>query len=200
MSLNCKMWKACPTVGAWPKSLNTKVTDRDDKRWWIGRAWPQITRPGFPPEISSNMSKPWEADDDFVMYLNSGDWGTHPLEPSMTTVPSAFRLELEIPLSLSPDWQVALFSMYYTHSFSNAVKHFGRQLLIWSLDGQWMRYCISRARKAVLVTKIFVTRVFDTPKMSATNLPARPCFILTRVIINSSNKGNFLLGPDFCFV
>ena len=67
------------------------------------------------------MSKPWEADDDFVMYLNSGDRGTHPLEPGVTTVRSAFRQELEIPLSLSADWQVALFSMYYTHSFSNAV-------------------------------------------------------------------------------
>ena len=67
------------------------------------------------------MSKSWEADDDFVMYLNSGDRGTHPLEPGVTTVRSAFRQELEIPLSLSPDWQVALFSMYYMHSFSNAV-------------------------------------------------------------------------------
>jgi len=62
------------------------------------------------------MSKPWEADDDFVMYLNGGDRGTHPLEPGVTTVRSAFRQELEIPLSLSPDWQVALFSMYYTRS------------------------------------------------------------------------------------
>ena len=67
------------------------------------------------------MSKPREADDDFVMYLNSGDRGTHPLEPGVTTVRSAFRQELEIPLSLSPDWQVALFSMYYTRSFGNAL-------------------------------------------------------------------------------
>ena len=66
------------------------------------------------------MSKPWQADDDFVMYLNSGDRRTHPLEPGVTTVRSAFRQELEIPLSLSPDWQVALFSMYYTCSFGNA--------------------------------------------------------------------------------
>jgi len=65
------------------------------------------------------MSKP--ADDDFVMYLNSGYRGTHPLEPGVTTVRSAFRQELEIPLSLSPDWQVTLFNMYYTHSFGNAV-------------------------------------------------------------------------------
>ena len=43
------------------------------------------------------MSKPWEADDDFVMYLNSGDRGTHPLEPGVTTMHSAFRQELEIP-------------------------------------------------------------------------------------------------------
>jgi len=67
------------------------------------------------------MSKPWEADDNFVMYLNSDDRGTHPLEPGVTTVPSALRQELEISSSLTPDWQVALFSMYYTHSFSNAV-------------------------------------------------------------------------------
>lgn len=67
------------------------------------------------------MSKPWERDDDFVMYLNSGDQGTHALEPGVTTVRSAFRQELEIPLTLSQDWQVALFSMYYTHSFGNAV-------------------------------------------------------------------------------
>ena len=43
------------------------------------------------------------------------------MEPGVTTVRSAFRQELEIPLTLSADWQVALFSMYYTHSFSNAV-------------------------------------------------------------------------------
>ncbi|KAL9958865.1 hypothetical protein ACROYT_G035937 [Oculina patagonica] len=55
------------------------------------------------------------------MYLNSGDQGTHPLEPDVTTVRSAFRQELEIPLTLSQDWQVALVSMYYTHSFGNAV-------------------------------------------------------------------------------
>ena len=48
------------------------------------------------------MSKPWEADDDFVMYLNSGDRGTHPLEPDVTTVHSAFRQELEIPFMDSP--------------------------------------------------------------------------------------------------
>jgi len=57
------------------------------------------------------MSKPWGADDDFVIYLNSGDRGTHPLEPGVTTVRSAFRQELEIPSSLSPDLQVALLSM-----------------------------------------------------------------------------------------
>jgi len=67
------------------------------------------------------MSIPWEADEDFVMYLTSGDRGSHPLEPGVTTVRSAFRQELEIPLSLSPDWQMALFSMYYTHSITNVV-------------------------------------------------------------------------------
>lgn len=55
------------------------------------------------------------------MYLNSGDRGTHPLEPGVMTIRSAFRQELKIPLTLSPNWQVALSSMYYTHSFSNAV-------------------------------------------------------------------------------
>ena len=81
------------------------------------------------------MSKPWEADDDFVMYLNSGDRGSHPLEPGVTTMRLAFREELEIPLSLSPDWQVALFSMYYTHSFGNAAlkspTHFHCQVRDW---------------------------------------------------------------------
>ena len=67
------------------------------------------------------MSKLWEADNDFVMYLNNGDRGTHPLEPGVMTIRSAFRQELEIPLSLLADWQVAFFSIYYTHSFSNAV-------------------------------------------------------------------------------
>lgn len=67
------------------------------------------------------MSKPLERDDDFVMYLNSGDKGSQPLEPGVTTVRSAFRQELEIPLTLSQDWQVALYSLYYTHSFGNAV-------------------------------------------------------------------------------
>ena len=69
------------------------------------------------------------------MYLNSGDRGTHPLEPGVTTVHSAFRQELEIPLSLSPDWQVALLSMYYMHSFGNAVlkspTHFHCQVGDW---------------------------------------------------------------------
>ena len=67
------------------------------------------------------MSKPWERDDDFIMYLNSGDRGTHPLEPGVTTVRSAFRQALEIPLTLSHDWQVALLNLTYTHSFGNAV-------------------------------------------------------------------------------
>ena len=37
----------------------------------------------------------------------------------MLTVCSAFRQELEIPLTLSQDWQVALFSMYYIRLFGN---------------------------------------------------------------------------------
>lgn len=67
------------------------------------------------------MSKPWEHDSNFLMYLNSGNWGTHPLEPRVTKISSAFRQELEIPLTLSQDWQVALFSMYHMHLFSNAL-------------------------------------------------------------------------------
>lgn len=47
------------------------------------------------------MSKPWEHDSNFLMYLNSGNWGTHPLEPRVTKISSAFRQELEIPLTLS---------------------------------------------------------------------------------------------------
>ena len=31
------------------------------------------------------MSKLWEADDNFVMYLNSGNQGTHPLELGLKT-------------------------------------------------------------------------------------------------------------------
>ena len=67
------------------------------------------------------MSKHWKRDDDFIMYLNSADRSTHPLEPGVTTIRSAFRQALEIPLTLSQDWQVALFSLIYTHSFGNAV-------------------------------------------------------------------------------
>lgn len=42
------------------------------------------------------MSKTREADGDFVMYLNSGNRGTHPLEPGVITVHLAFLQELEI--------------------------------------------------------------------------------------------------------
>ena len=58
---------------------------------------------------------------DFVLYLNSADQGTHPLEPGVTTVRAAFRQELERPLTLSEDWKVALLSLVYTHSYGNAV-------------------------------------------------------------------------------
>ena len=44
------------------------------------------------------MSKPWEADDDFVMYLKSGDRGTHPLEPDDCT----FSLPTGVRDSLVP--------------------------------------------------------------------------------------------------
>lgn len=49
------------------------------------------------------MSKSWECDDEFSMYLNSWNLGTHVLEPGVTTVRSAFRQALEIPLTLSED-------------------------------------------------------------------------------------------------
>ena len=58
---------------------------------------------------------------DFVLYLNSADQGTHPLEPGVTTVRAAFRQELERPLTLSEDWKVAFLSLVYTHSYGNAV-------------------------------------------------------------------------------
>ena len=58
---------------------------------------------------------------DLVLYLNSADQGTHPLEPGVTTVRAAFRQELERPLTLSEDWKVALLSLVYTHSYGNAV-------------------------------------------------------------------------------
>ena len=58
---------------------------------------------------------------DFVLYLNSADQGTHPLEPGVTTVRAAFRQELERPLTLSEDWKVALLSLVYAHSYGNAV-------------------------------------------------------------------------------
>ena len=67
------------------------------------------------------MSKTWERDDDFIMYLNSGDQDRHPLEPGVTTVRSAFRQALEILLTLSEDWQVAPFNLTYTPSIGNAV-------------------------------------------------------------------------------
>ena len=67
------------------------------------------------------MARPWERDDDFIMYLNSGDKNTHPLEPGVTTVRSAFRQQLAVPLTLSSDWQVALYALYYFHSYGNVV-------------------------------------------------------------------------------
>lgn len=67
------------------------------------------------------MSEPWENGRDFVLYLNSGDRGTHALEPGVTTVRAAFRQELEIPLTLSDDWSVALLQVIYPYSYGNAV-------------------------------------------------------------------------------
>ena len=67
------------------------------------------------------MTKPWEMDDDFLLFLNSGDVGTEPLEPGQTTVRSAFRQRLEIPLTLTDQWQVALLKLLYTNSYGNTV-------------------------------------------------------------------------------
>ena len=58
---------------------------------------------------------------DFVLYLNSADQGTHPLELGVTTVRAAFRQELKRPLMLSEDWKVALLSLVYTRSCGDAV-------------------------------------------------------------------------------
>ena len=59
-------------------------------------------------------------DDDFLLFLNSGDVGTEPLDPGQTTVRSAFRQRLEIPLTLTDHWQVALLKLLYTNSYGNA--------------------------------------------------------------------------------
>lgn len=75
-SINCKRWDHLPTIGAWKKSLNTKGVDQHNKCQWIGKMWPQSIRHGSPPKTWSSTSKLWECNDYFVMYLNSGDWGT----------------------------------------------------------------------------------------------------------------------------
>ena len=67
------------------------------------------------------MSEPWKNGHDFVLYLKSGDRGTHALEPGVTTVRAAFRQDLEVPLTLDADWQVALLKLIYSHSYGNAV-------------------------------------------------------------------------------
>ena len=59
---------------------------------------------------------------DLVMTLNSGDEHTYPLEPGQSSVRSAFRQTLKVPLNLvEEDWEVALTSMIYPHTFGNAV-------------------------------------------------------------------------------
>lgn len=56
------------------------------------------------------------------MTLNSGDEYTYPLEPGRSSVRSAFRQTLKVPLNLvEEDWEVALTSMIYPHTFGNAV-------------------------------------------------------------------------------
>ena len=66
------------------------------------------------------MAKPWEMEDDFLLFLNSGEVGTEPLDPGQTTVRSAFRQRLEIPLTLTGHWQVPLLKLLYTSSYGNA--------------------------------------------------------------------------------
>ena len=65
--------------------------------------------------------KPWERDDDFVMTVTSGDRESYALEPGVTSIRSAFRQRLMIPLTLSGDWHVSLHTLIYTHSFGNAL-------------------------------------------------------------------------------
>ena len=67
------------------------------------------------------MSEPWKNGHDFVLYLNSGDRDTHTLEPGVTTVRAAFCQDLEVPLTLSADLQIALLKLIYLHSYGNDV-------------------------------------------------------------------------------
>ena len=48
------------------------------------------------------MSKPWETDDDFAVYLNSGDPGTHPLVPTRWRDHRALGLQTRVGNSLVP--------------------------------------------------------------------------------------------------
>ena len=91
------------------------------KYWSTGKVSHPRTVRGFPRETSHSMSEPWKNGHDFVLYLNSGDRGTHALEPGVTTVRAAFRQDLEVPLTLDADWQVALLKLIYSHSYGNAV-------------------------------------------------------------------------------
>ena len=67
------------------------------------------------------MSEPWKNGRDFVLYLNIGDRGTHALEPGVATVHAAFQQELEIPLTLSDDWSMALLQVIYPYLYGNGV-------------------------------------------------------------------------------
>lgn len=67
------------------------------------------------------MSEPRKNGCDFVLYLNSGNRGNHPLEPGVTKVCAAFCQELKIPLTLRADLQVAPLNLIYLHSYGNAV-------------------------------------------------------------------------------
>ena len=118
---NSKRCNPSPTAGAFSKSLNTRDVDLVVKYLSTGKVSHPRTVRGYPRETSHSMSEPWKNGHDFVLYLNSGDRGTHALEPGVTTVRAAFRQDLEVPLTLDANWQVALLKLIYSHSYGNDV-------------------------------------------------------------------------------
>lgn len=55
------------------------------------------------------------------MTLSSGDVQSYALEPGVTSICSAFRQLLKVPITLSKDWYVCLHTLIYTHSFGNTL-------------------------------------------------------------------------------
>ena len=91
------------------------------------------------------MTKPWERDDDFLLLLNSTDKASRPLEPRTTSIRSAFAQRLQIPLTLSTEWSVALLKLIYTKSYclpfetnSNRVEESDWRLK-WGVTGKQQR-------------------------------------------------------------